>query len=251
MGLLLFDVGNTQIKWRFLDGDSVLRGVGSSLEGQRDWLSGLARRFSGVTGVAISCVKSAEYRAALVEDVRQLLGLDPYIAEVESRAFGLSCSYEDPSRMGVDRWLAMISAKEAFDGAFCVIDCGSAVTIDWVSVDGRHEGGFILAGLRLSIEALLGGTDQVVVDFDNLAAATTEPGVSTTEAVYHGALFGLLAQVEAAYAKLLVMAGDDDSNLILTGGDAKLLSEKLNVPHRLVDDLVFDGLRRAFYDSRV
>ena len=40
-------------------------------------------------------------------------------------------SYAEPERMGVDRWLVMLAAHARNEGALCVIDAGTAVTVDW------------------------------------------------------------------------------------------------------------------------
>ena len=250
MGMLYFDVGNTQIKWLYETANGTEYGFAPSEKIGASWLVDLERLVEAPGGIAISCVKSPDYQSKLVGLLKGVYGVDPYVAQVEKAACGMVCSYEDPRRMGVDRWLAMISVRSQVEGAFCVIDCGSAVTFDWVNAEGVHLGGFILSGLKLSVKALLEGTDQVIVDFDRLQYAGIEPGKDTTDAVYNGAVFGLVSQVEAAYEKLQKLAVNGKSTLILTGGDAKLLSDKLNAPHQLVDKLVFDGLKTVYAASK-
>ncbi|MEC8021886.1 MAG: type III pantothenate kinase [Pseudomonadota bacterium] len=40
-----------------------------------------------------------------------------------------------------------------------VVDAGSALTVDCVTAEGRHEGGWIVPGLALAQRALFQGTD--------------------------------------------------------------------------------------------
>ena len=66
----------------------------------------------------------------------------------------------------------------------CVIDAGSALTIDIVSAAGQHEGGYIIPGAALMERALLLDTDRV--RFDEEVGYALAPGTSTAEAVRHG-----------------------------------------------------------------
>ncbi|MDX1695326.1 MAG: type III pantothenate kinase [Ketobacteraceae bacterium] len=242
MAALLIDVGNTNFKWRWQTSDATLEGAGSSREPCTDAIARLAADIGAPERVGLACVKSQQYQEAMLDALRQHFAVEPFVARVSGAACGLVNSYQDPARMGIDRWLAMIGVRHGFEGAFCVMDCGSAVTADWVSETGQHLGGFILAGLRLSVGALLAGTDQVIVDYDKLEHADILPGASTTDAVYNGALFSLVAQVRSAYQHLQRIAGDGASQLVLTGGDAHLLARHLDCPCRIVGGLVFEGL---------
>ncbi|MED5443898.1 MAG: type III pantothenate kinase [Pseudomonadota bacterium] len=42
-----------------------------------------------------------------------------------------------------------------------VVDAGSALTVDCLTAEGRHEGGWIVPGLALAQRALFQGTDGV------------------------------------------------------------------------------------------
>lgn len=245
MDTLYFDVGNTQIKWLYRSEASDLYGAERSDNVGLMWAESLRKKVSEPKRIAVSCVKSSEYLSVLISSLKSAYGLEPFVANVLRAECGVVCSYDDPSRMGIDRWLAMVAVRSQFKGAFCVIDCGSAATFDWVDAEGNHVGGFILPGLKMSVSALLQGTDQVVVDADRLQVAGIEPGVSTTEAVYNGVLFSFVSQIESAFRKLMEIAGGSQVDLVLTGGDAKLLTDKIKVPHKVVGNLVFIGLEQV------
>ena len=242
MSNLLIDIGNTNFKWLFRAGPQSLRGVGSSGAALDDAIRELAASLGYVGRIGVACVKSVAHQQAVVAALSNHFGMVPYVASVSAQACGVVNSYAEPERMGVDRWLAMIAARARAPGAFCVVDCGSAVTLDWVSEEGRHLGGYIVAGLRLAITSLLAGTDQVIVDSDKLFDGQPTPGQNTTDAVYNGAVFSLVAQVDSAYQWLRHSCNGGGAQLVLTGGDARLVSRHLRCPHAIVDDLVFDGL---------
>ena len=138
--------------------------------------------------------------------------------------------------MGVDRWLAMLGARRRCEGRLCVIDAGSATTIDLVDAAGQHEGGYIIPGPALMERALLLDTDRVRFAEDVDYALT--PGKSTAEAVRHGIA---LAQVGAVAA---VLDGVErvSPELIFSGGAGETLMRLLDRGGLLVPDLVFEGL---------
>ena len=246
MKLLLIDAGNSQLKWRCeesLTGELLSRGVIGYVATAEDIITEINQKVGKPEQVGISCVKSASFKACLVDAAVSVWRIEPFVATVNAVDCGLRCSYQDPSRLGIDRWLAMIAVRHRCNGSFCVVDSGSATTFDWVSSQGDHLGGYIVAGLRLSVSALLAGTDQVLVESDKLSAALPVPGKGTTDAVYNGALFAFLAQVKEAYQYLLSVKDGAEACMVLAGGDAALLSSHLKVPHEVVNDLVFEGLK--------
>ena len=98
---------------------------------------------------------------------------------------GVVNSYVRPERLGVDRWLAIVEAWHS-RGAAIVIDCGSAITLDAVSSAGRHQGGYIVPGLRMLERSLTGGTGAVRIDSG--IERGLGPGKSMTECVQNGVL---------------------------------------------------------------
>ena len=73
----------------------------------------------------------------------------------------MTSGYRDPERLGVDRWLALIAARERSKQPTVIVDAGSACTIDLLDSEGRHLGGYILPGLTAMGEALVRGTHQI------------------------------------------------------------------------------------------
>ena len=138
--------------------------------------------------------------------------------------------------MGVDRWLAMLGARKREQGRLCVVDAGSALTLDFVSATGQHEGGYIIPGAALMERALLLDTDRV--RFDETADYALSPGVSTAEAVRHGIA---LAQA-GAIGLALEQAGSEPIALLYCGGAGETLRQLVNRGGQWLPDLVFEGL---------
>ncbi len=148
--------------------------------------------------------------------------------------------YHDPAALGADRWAALIAAHHLTAGPVCVIDCGTAVTIDALSADGDFLGGVILPGLRLLRTSLVQGTRSIRATDGDAATCLAR---STADAVAAGTLFGLAGAVERVLAEHRQALGSEMSALI-TGADAGLVLSKLRAeaPVAEVSDLVLRGL---------
>jgi len=250
--LLQLDAGNTRLKWRLLEGESVLaRGalVRANFESNALLLERLsAELLLSVSGQALSLslIKVASVAGAEFDDHLLLwsrreyaLGLD--FAVVTARAAGVEVGYDSPALLGVDRWLAVLAAsKESGFERIIVADCGSAITVDILDA-GVHRGGYIVPGLRLMHGALFDETSQVKVAVSTSVAGDA-PGRSTAEAVQRGVLLMAAAFIEGVCRKLA--DGGGGCLLLLTGGDSSAIQALLEVEVVVWQrhDLVLDGL---------
>ena len=232
--ILLLDVGNTLVKWRLQDAGRI-PGQGARPRGELAGLLGdVANDFDAVQ-VWVSSVANAKFDSSLGEQVLKLWRREPWFARTEALSLGLRNSYRQPAQLGVDRWLAMLAAWKQARGAVCVVDSGSALTIDFVSAGGEHLGGYILPGLESMQRALFSDTDRV-----HCAAATRDqlaPGNSTEEAVDNGLM---LAQAGAVSLALQRLGGN--FSLIFTGGNGAVLQRCLQLGGECAEQLVLDGL---------
>ena len=105
------------------------------------------------------------------------LGFEPVAVASSAEFQGLKNAYQDPATFGIDRWAAMIGARAGYKGALCVIDSGTAATVDLIAADGQHMGGAILPGIytmRRSLgkytSALFAADGEISPFSDNTAA---------------------------------------------------------------------------------
>ena len=147
----------------------------------------------------------------------------------------LQCGYEQPERLGIDRWLAALGASEITPEAI-VVDAGTALTVDYIA-EGKFHGGVIAQGVGLSVTNLLAGTDRVgAVSFESLPKLPT----NTASAVGLGAVaqaVGLITWLQERWAS--------DAPLIITGGDGPLLMPYLGKRAQYQEGLVLNGLKYA------
>ncbi len=231
------DIGNSWAKWRTINADGQKSAVQRVAVG--DFPDGVFLALRDVRQVRIACVAAVETLNRVCAAIREQWQLEPGVARTASELAGVRNAYTDPDRMGVDRWLAMVAAWKTAQSGCLVVDCGSAINMEFVNADGVNEGGYIVPGLMLMRQSLLQGTGQVKFDPADYRPSTA-PGASTAEAVEHGGLYMAVALVEAAWRDCCERWSACE--LFLTGGDAALLAPHLQVPHRVEPALVLDGL---------
>ncbi|WP_136248633.1 type III pantothenate kinase [Halomonas borealis] len=242
--ILDLDIGNTLSKWRLKDVESSEIRSRGAVWTREEWRPGAdipdldvveAVRISSVARQAVL----ARTVALLQRRVRHV-----YVARSEPEALGVSNGYQEPRRLGVDRWMGVLAGYQLAGGC-CAVDCGSAITVDFVLPGGRHLGGYILPGLRLMKESLKLGTRNVAIDPDSEADALLAPGERTVEAVNHGIYMAAVSAVNRIYSEVCDREGVA-LPLLLTGGDARVVSRGVQVPHAVWPDMVYGGLEASF-----
>jgi type III pantothenate kinase len=245
---LEIDAGNSRLKWR-LRGDDKAWPIRLATT-PADIVHAIAndngvndRVCARIDRVRIASVRSPESLSELVVESSRLFGLDPEVAKVMSTHAGVTIRYSDPSRLGVDRWLAMLAAHAASTKACLVVDCGTALTIDKLTESGEHCGGYIIPGLALMRRSLEENTRiRLNKEFEIGGVAL---GHSTDEAVYHGTLAAAVALIKAKFEES--NQEEVERELFITGGGAdELMPHLKHCRARHMPDLVLDGLSLAF-----
>ena len=149
--------------------------------------------------------------------------------------------YETPNTLGLDRLAAAIGANNIFPHTnVLVVDCGTAITIDFVSAIGRFEGGNISLGLNTRFKALSSFTSKLpLVD---IADGYPLIGKNTTDAIRAGVLNSAIFELNT-YIDLF-SGLHPDLKVIFTGGDAFFFDGKLKNTIFVVPNLVVQGLNR-------
>ncbi len=130
--------------------------------------------------------------------------------------------------MGVDRKALCLSHSE---GLF--IDAGSAITVDVVE-KGQYLGGFILPGLKASINSYKSISPILDVALNRELSLDSLP--STTK---DGISYGIIASIKA-----LIDKHSNGKKLYFTGGDGEFLSSFFE--DAIYDEmLVFNGMQQA------
>lgn len=230
---LLLDIGNTRLKWVLLEAGQMIEGSAGLHEGNpADALSRMD--LVEPCSIAIASVTGPAHELDLTKVCLARWQRRPVFARSEAERDGLRNAYADPSRLGVDRWLALLAAWHHTRGACVVVDAGTALTVDAVDGSGQHLGGIIAAGLQASEQAVLGATRFPVRD----AALPIHSGLGrdTEACVRQGAMLSVLGAIDRAAAI------QPAARRYLCGGDAATLAPLLTRDWELRPQLVLEGL---------
>jgi type III pantothenate kinase len=235
--ILDIDVGNSRVKWRA--GNQ--RGICA-----RNYAVDLAVDFPeslAPSRIRVSSVAGPVFDTTLTAVLREQFEVSAEFARTTAAAGGVRCGYVEPGSMGVDRWLAVLAAVNRSRPPLVVIDCGTALTVDFVDGASQHTGGYIVPGLQLMRSALFRETADVRGP-PELNLADLEPGRNTQCAVDHGIVLLSKAFIESAVARF-ARSCEDAPRVYLCGGDAVRLAPQLTLTVELELDLVLDGLAVA------
>ncbi|BFM19501.1 type III pantothenate kinase [Gilvimarinus japonicus] len=234
--ILQVDIGNSRIKWRLRrQGRTLESGVGN--HGDYQWLQGLALQQVWVSSVV--ALESESLQAALAA-----YGLPrARFASAQASAGGVVNGYQVPATLGVDRWLALLGARQLSVGPAVVVDAGTALTVDLLGADGRHRGGYIAPGLTLMQQSLALKSQALAVNFERRGRVA--PGDSSATAIEAALVAMGRGLIETGRLSLSEYCPADPVLLLFTGGDGdfwqRVLAEGSSEP-----ELLFIGLERYF-----
>lgn len=235
---LLIDIGNTRIKWAVAEDNTLILAEPLLHQGAMFRVSLLKAWWllpATPTQILISCVSKAAVLDQVVECIHELWpSIDVVIPKAQASNLGVHNAYQEPEKLGIDRWLSLLAVRQLNLGAACVIDCGTAITVDFMDAQGRHLGGLISPGLTLMKQVLANNTEQLpMVD----ACFSLGLANHTAAAIDSGVLYAAAGLIE----KVLGMQ-PEAFKVYLTGGDAALVSTALALAIEVHEDLVLRGL---------
>ena len=223
---LLVDMGNTRTKAVLSDNGELL---------PIDFSLALFNQYD-ISQLTYASVRHNE-RAMKMLEIAHAQKIQVTQVETSAQAFGVKCAYDNYQTLGIDRWLAVLGAvNEHPNQDLIVIDAGTATTVDFVTADKAHIGGWIIPGLELMTTSVTSQTDKVFSDLNTNYSYGI--GKATPEALKYGCLAAQLGIVRQAVEYFV-----NDAKVIIAGGVAPLMLNPLSDLKPYHDDLiVFKGL---------
>ncbi len=248
MTFLAVDIGNTRLKWGQYASPqpgAALLAHGAVFLETIDTLADAEWKHLPPPGSMLGCVVAGEaVKRRVEEQIGELWDIDSRWVVSSAHAAGVTNGYDFPSRLGTDRWVALVGARHRAlaTGAplpVLVVMVGTAVTVDALDADGRFLGGLILPGFGLMLRALEMGTAGLKVPTGDVVDFPT----NTSDALMSGGAHAIAGAVERMHRKLIARTGQQPL-LLMTGGAAVKLAPITDLPFETVDTLIFEGLLR-------
>ncbi len=237
---LLVDIGNTRIKWasqldrRLVSTDAIVH------RDQEDLSALIGRCWQNLeppTRIIVSNVAGQRFEQALIDWTRGAWRVVPEFAGCEPGIGGFESEYRTEA-LGIDRWMALLALRDQFNLPAIVISCGSAVTADLLTDNAVHLGGVIMPGLNMMRNVLYQRTNALPI-------STIEPitviGRDTEQAIASGTLLAICGMIDRFILEA-EQQGCSNPKLVLTGGDAQIVTEALGRPVLIEPHMVLMGL---------
>ncbi len=250
--LLAIDVGNTNTKFAVYDGLTWRGQWRSSTDSRRTadefgpWLAQLlATADIGYADIS-ACIISTVVPQALFNLrnlSRRYVNHEPMVIGEDGLDLGIEIRIDKPSEAGADRLVNAVGAYTAYGGPAIVIDSGTATTFDIVADDGAFEGGIILPGINLSLQALHDAAARLP------RVEIRDPGIvigkDTVRAMQSGIYWGSIDMIEGLVRRIRGEYGQP-MKAVATGGVASLFEGAFPTIDHWDQDLTSHGLLEVY-----
>lgn len=234
----LLELGHSRLKLARREGEGLIGVESLPMEGFGDWLA--VRALSPADRFWLSSVPLPQVTAGVTDELARA-GHEWTAVTTASTMLPVAAAYPG---LGVDRWLALQPVWTALRAPFCLVDCGTATTVDLVDGLGVHRGGWIMPGLEAAREGLLARAPGLRRALPERSALPL-PARDTAQGMEDGLLLqqaGGIAQAYRIAAAVPDLGGAPA--LVMTGGAAAPLQSLLEGA-RVEPDLVLRGLAMA------
>lgn len=250
--ILCLDVGNSQVFGGVFDGDDLrvqFRRT-SQLHSSSDELGVFFRSVlrendldpDSIDQIVICCVVP-DLMYSLRACCQKYFGIDPLVLRPGSKT-GLKILYRDARQVGADRIADALGAIKLYpDRNLIVVDFGTATTLCAISRDKEFLGGNIVPGVRLSMEALEGGTAQLppveIIPPDEVL------GRSTVESIQAGIYWANVGMIRELVKRISDEVFEGERPFLIGTGGFSHLFDRENLFDAVVPDLILTGLREV------
>ena len=232
---LIIDAGNTAIKLAIFNHNNILFKTNTNSRLLDYSLSEIKKnkRFN-INNAIISSVNDIEFKSKLINfELTKILYLN-YKTPIE-----FINNYKTPKTLGADR-IALVSAaaKKYPKKNVLVVDAGTCITFDYISSENIYFGGAISPGINLRYKSLNDYTSKLPLLKKKHPKLLT--GNTTKSSIHTGVINGVAREIDGiieSYKQL-----NSDLTVILTGGDAKFLSDQLKNSIFVHSNFLLEGL---------
>ncbi len=201
---------------------------------------------SDIVNIAFcSVVPSLDY--SLRSACLKYFSIEPFVIQAGVKT-GLKINYSNPIEVGADRIANAIAASHLYpETNLIVIDFGTATTFCAISADKKYLGGTILAGMRLSMEALESNTAKL--PSVKIIKPKSCLGRSTVESIQAGLYYSVVGSSKEITQHIKEeVFHHQEVTVIGTGGFASLFADE-GVFDVNLQDLVLKGILLALYQN--
>ncbi|WP_111706481.1 type III pantothenate kinase [Lutibacter citreus] len=215
---LIIDIGNTRIKVAVFNDSKLIYNEVITKNNFVKKVLKILENYS-CTDAIISSVGNAKKNE--IDEIKSKINLIELNSDTK---IPFKNHYSTPKTLGVDRIALVASAIANYKNQnVLIIDAGTCITYDFVNNENYYIGGAISPGISLRYKSLNQFTHKLPLLKPKMP--TERIGNSTEESIHSGIINGVINEIDGAV--LDYRKKNKELTVVLTGGDANFLSNKL------------------------
>ena len=185
--------------------------------------------------------------STLCRAVKLLTGLDTLVVGKGLKT-GLDIRLDDPGQIGADLVVGAVAALHLHRPPLIVIDMGTATTIGVISEGRNYEGGMLLPGVNVSLEALSRRAAQLPAI--SLQHPKVLIGKTTEDCMRSGIVYGTAGMLDGVIDRIREQFSGRTLSVVATGGNAPVIVKYCR--NKIVYDkyLLMDGLWAIYQKNK-
>ena len=199
-----------------------------------------------VTGAIFSSVVPP-INFMMTKALTRLLGEPPMVVGPGVKT-GLNIRMEVHNQLGADLVANAVAALEKFEPPIVTIDMGTATTIGVISEGRNYEGGMLLPGVNVSLEALSRRAAQLPAI--SLQHPKVLIGKTTEDCMRSGIVYGTAGMLDGVIDRIREQFSGRTLSVVATGGNAPVIVKYCR--NKIVYDkyLLMDGLWAIYQKNK-
>ena len=229
---LVLDFGNTNVKWALFHDKNMIKFVSATILTKYAFEE-ILKKYSNIHNICV--VGDSD----LTEEIHHIC-LDNeinYLKLTNSIKLPININYRSPKTLGADRIALVMGAHKLYSKDTLIIDCGTCITYDLL-VGNDYLGGQISPGLHMRLSSLHFFTKKLPklnFDFQDYFI-----GDSTKKSMLIGVSDSILFEIKDVIQKYRLRY--PNINVVITGGDAKFVKNKIKNINFINPYLLMEGL---------
>lgn len=160
---------------------------------------------------------------------------------------GIAIRYDNPNEVGADRLVNGVAGFYKYGGPCVVVDFGTTINFDVISLGGEYLGGAIAVGIGIAIDALFSRTARLpLVEF---RPPKDVVGTNTVASMQSGLYFGAIGMIDGILERIMEKLGPD-TKVVATGGQAQMIVSGSRYLKVVDEHLTLEGLAMIWERNR-
>lgn len=247
--LLVFDIGNTNIKMGVFDKDKLVTSIRmtTGIKKTTDEYALSITSMLYMKGINLKDIDRAivssvvpNINYSICKAIKKYVGCEPFLLGPGAKT-GVSIKTENPKETGADIIADVAAVGNIYGGPAIVVDFGTATKYEVINEKNEFIAAVISPGVGLMTDALSSRTAQLPAI--TIKKPETILAANTVACMQAGVVYGYIGQVEYIVSKIKEEMHAPDMKVVATGGFGDVIAGETSCIQIYDKDLTLKGLK--------